>query len=138
MSIVRPFEDARAALGVGALADRAAVKAAYRAGVQEHPPDRDPEGFRRVREAYELLSDPGTRAKELILSRRPAVPPPAPAAPIEPAPAGATALALLRAVAARVDSAALLAAEREAAASAAAKAKAPRKTRGRAEKEQHD
>ena len=38
------------------------LKRAYRAAVRRHPPDRDPDGFKRVREAYTLLSDPLTAA----------------------------------------------------------------------------
>ncbi|HJL15569.1 MAG TPA: J domain-containing protein [Sandaracinaceae bacterium LLY-WYZ-13_1] len=36
----------------------AEMKRAYRRAVVKHPPDRDPEGFRRVRAAWELLSHP--------------------------------------------------------------------------------
>ncbi len=109
MSLTTPFEQARAALGVPAGADRAAVKRAYRAAVAEHPPDRDPDGFRRVRESYELLVDPTDRARDLILSRRPSAPPPPLPAPPEPPRPGVTAVALLRVLATRVDAAALLA-----------------------------
>lgn len=46
-----------AVLGIEATADDAAVRAAYLAAVRRSPPDRDPEGFRRVREAYEAVRD---------------------------------------------------------------------------------
>ncbi len=46
-----------AALGIEETADDAAVRAAYLAAVRRSPPDRDPEGFRRVREAYEAVRD---------------------------------------------------------------------------------
>lgn len=44
-------------LGVEETADDEAVRAAYLAAVRKSPPDRDPEGFRRIREAYEALRD---------------------------------------------------------------------------------
>ena len=44
-------------LGLEETADDEAVRAAYLAGVRKSPPDRDPEGFRRIREAYEVLQD---------------------------------------------------------------------------------
>lgn len=109
MSLTRPFELARATLGVPANAERAVLKRAYRAALGEHPPDRDPEGFRQVREAYELLLEPGERARELLLAPRPAVAPPALPPPPEPPRPGSTAIALLRVIATRVDAAAMLA-----------------------------
>jgi curved DNA-binding protein CbpA len=36
-------------------ADDAGVQAAYVAKLREHPPERDPEGFQRLRGAYEQL-----------------------------------------------------------------------------------
>jgi curved DNA-binding protein CbpA len=44
-------------LGLEEMADDEAVRAAYLAAVRKSPPDRDPEGFRRIREAYEALRD---------------------------------------------------------------------------------
>jgi curved DNA-binding protein CbpA len=37
--------------------------------VRRHPPDRDPEGFREVREAYALLSDPEVRLTQRLFGR---------------------------------------------------------------------
>jgi DnaJ domain len=97
MSIITPFEEARAALGLGdAEEDAAAIKRAYRRTVLQHPPDTDPDGFRRVRDAYELLRDPWARAEDLLTRPLPQVPPPAPPAAPPAAPRGATAVALLR------------------------------------------
>ena len=104
MSLTTPFEEARAALGLGpAEQDLAIIKQAYRRAVAEHPPDLDPDAFRRIRDAYELLRDPWARAKDMLHSPLPQVPPPAP--PAEPAalPRGATAVALLRLAASRAD-----------------------------------
>jgi curved DNA-binding protein CbpA len=103
MSILAPFEEALVVLGVGAADDAAAVKKAYRRAVVQHPPDTDPDGFRRVRDAYELLCDPWKHAEDLLLRPLPEVPTPAsPAAP-PPAPRGATAVALLRLAALQAD-----------------------------------
>ena len=40
-------------LGIAPTSDEAVIKKAYAARIREHRPDRDPEGFRRVRAAYE-------------------------------------------------------------------------------------
>jgi hypothetical protein len=110
MSILRPFIEARALLGVEASDDAVAIKRAYRKLVILHPPDTDAEGFRRVREAYELLSDPSTRIREMLLSPQPTVTPPElPEAP-ELSAKTPLPIALLRLAAATVDVGALLAA----------------------------
>jgi curved DNA-binding protein CbpA len=44
-------------LGIDETADDEVVRAAYLAAVRRSPPDRDPEGFRRVREAYDAVRD---------------------------------------------------------------------------------
>lgn len=108
MSLFRPFIEACATLGVTPEDDAAAVKRAYRKLALAHPPDTDPEGFRRVRDAYELLSDPGARVNELLLRPEPMVDPPPLPPPPEPPPPGALALLLLRLAAARVAAAELL------------------------------
>ena len=46
-----------AVLGIEETADDEEVRAAYLAEVRRSPPDRDPEGFRRIREAYEAVRD---------------------------------------------------------------------------------
>lgn len=53
-------------LGLPVGADEPAIRAAYRAAVQAHPPERDPAGFRRVRAAFEALRDPLARAATLL------------------------------------------------------------------------
>jgi len=50
----------------GADADATAIKRAWRRAAVEHPPDRDPEGFRKAREAFELLSDPVNHGQKMI------------------------------------------------------------------------
>ena len=49
-------------LGIEPTSDLAAVKAAYFARLKVHSPQRDPEGFRRLRAAYEALRAPGALA----------------------------------------------------------------------------
>ena len=55
MADVDPFE----ALGIPPTLDLAQVKRAYFALLQRHAPHADPEGFRRLRAAYEALTAPG-------------------------------------------------------------------------------
>jgi curved DNA-binding protein CbpA len=51
------------------------IRRAYFKLVREHPPERDPDQFRRIRAAYEILRDPTRRAEwDLFI----AVQPPAP------------------------------------------------------------
>lgn len=42
-------------LGIEPTLDRASIKRAYFGELQRHPPHADPEGFRRIRDAYEQL-----------------------------------------------------------------------------------
>jgi curved DNA-binding protein CbpA len=53
--------DPFAVLGLDENADDEAVRAAYLHALRLSPPDRDPEGFRRIREAYEALRDVESR-----------------------------------------------------------------------------
>jgi hypothetical protein len=76
-SITEPFREAREILGVGVDCDAAAIKRAWRKAAAESPPDRDPERFRQVRQAYELLTDPMDRAVHMLSHPVPFVPPPA-------------------------------------------------------------
>jgi len=50
------------ALGIDRSADERAVKKAYFALVRKYPPETHPEEFKRIREAYEVLSNPSSRA----------------------------------------------------------------------------
>ncbi|HEU4408336.1 MAG TPA: hypothetical protein VFS43_23940 [Polyangiaceae bacterium] len=108
MSLRDLFLEARKTLGDPGEGE-AALKRAYRRAVLAHPPDREPEAFRAVRDAYELLLDPLGRAIELLRAEVPfAKPPLAPPPPAAPGPEDALADALLRLAAARVDAEALL------------------------------
>jgi hypothetical protein len=42
--------------------------------VVEHPPDRSPEQFERIRDAYEVLRDPYRRIERALLSVDPEAP----------------------------------------------------------------
>jgi len=65
----RPDPWAVLGLDVGATDEQ--VRAAYIEKVRRHPPDRDQERFEQVRDAYELLRDPRSRAKQTFLSADP-------------------------------------------------------------------
>lgn len=95
-ALMTGLSEAECVLGLEpGLADAASVRLAYRSAVREHPPDRDPDGFRRVRAAYELLLDRHVSLRNALISRLPHVPPPEP--PVSVAKErGATALVLLR------------------------------------------
>ena len=60
-------EDLYARLGVARDASAAAVRSAYRDAVRRHPPERDAEAFKRVREAFETLDDATARAEYDLL-----------------------------------------------------------------------
>jgi hypothetical protein len=101
MTIFTDLDEARRTLGVEPGAGDGALKQAYRAALRDHPPDRDPEGFRAVRRAYEVLSDPVSALQERLKVEAPLVDPPR-ARSVPAAPPGATALELLRAIVARL------------------------------------
>src|ERR1700683_1959658 len=69
-SVSDPF----AVLGVGPQADNEEIRAAYLALVKQYPPDRSPEQFERVRDAYEALRDPRRRARYMLFSGDPDAP----------------------------------------------------------------
>jgi hypothetical protein len=55
-------------LGVRANASEEEVRAAYLSKVKEFPPDRSPDEFERIRDAYETLRDSRKRAQTMLLS----------------------------------------------------------------------
>lgn len=61
-------------LGVSPTATEDNIRAAYLLKVKQHPPDRSPEQFERIRDAYEALRDPRRRARHLLLSANPGAP----------------------------------------------------------------
>ena len=50
---MNPYE----VLGINDQADKAQIKRAYFRLLREHSPEKDPEGFARIREAYERLTN---------------------------------------------------------------------------------
>ena len=67
-------EDPRQVLGISAEADDEEIRAAYLRKVKEYPPDRAPQQFERVRDAYETLRDPRRRTRQMLLSTDPRQP----------------------------------------------------------------
>lgn len=65
------WDAARQVLGVSADAAEVELRAVYVKLVRQHPPDRDPEAFERIRDAYERLRDPRVRAQRVLASPRP-------------------------------------------------------------------
>ncbi len=64
----------REILGVALNATDEEIRVAYLRKVKEHPPDRSPAEFERVRDAYEILRDPRRRALHMLLSADPEAP----------------------------------------------------------------
>ena len=96
MKLVAILHQARDRLGVGPDDDAATLRRAYRRAVRQHPPDRDPTEFQRVREAYDLLRDPVAAIRRRLKRALPLVDPPRPPEPKPPARRGTTALGILR------------------------------------------
>lgn len=67
-------EDPEMILGVEANASSEEIRAAYLDKVKQFPPERDPEKFEKIRDAYQLMCDPRSRAKRLFFSRGPETP----------------------------------------------------------------
>lgn len=60
-------EDPHHILGISREAREEEIRAAYLRKVKEFPPDRAPQQFEKVRDAYETLRDPGRRTREMLL-----------------------------------------------------------------------
>jgi curved DNA-binding protein CbpA len=67
MIMAEPPENPYTILGLARGVDDTAIKQAYFALVRSHPPERDPDAFKRIRGAYERLRDPKTRAETDML-----------------------------------------------------------------------
>lgn len=61
-------------LGVAPDAGEEEIRAAYVRKVKEHPPDRSPEEFEKIRDAYDTLRDPRRRMREILLAAEPEAP----------------------------------------------------------------
>lgn len=66
--------DPRKVLGIALDAGEEEIRAAYLRKVKEHPPDRSPAEFEKIRDAYETLRDPRRRMREMLLSAKPDAP----------------------------------------------------------------
>ena len=55
-------------LGIAANASADEIRVAYLDKVKQFPPDRSPEEFEKIRDAYSMLSDPRRQAKAMLLS----------------------------------------------------------------------
>jgi curved DNA-binding protein CbpA len=66
--------DPREVLGVSPTATEEDIRAAYVLKVKEYPPDRSPEQFERIRDAYQMLRDARQRARHLLFSVDPTAP----------------------------------------------------------------
>ena len=71
---VSTLQDAREVLGLSPDATAEQVRAAYLDKVRQHPPDRDPEQFERVRDAYGRLRDPRSKVQEIFEGPDPQTP----------------------------------------------------------------
>jgi curved DNA-binding protein CbpA len=67
-----PYIDPYVGLGLTRQASSAEIKRAYFEQVRLHPPEREPEEFKRIRAAYDQLRDPKLRAEAdmRLLQRR--------------------------------------------------------------------
>lgn len=70
----RSAQDHHEVLGVSPDASIEEIRAAYIRAVKENPPERQPEAFERIRDAYRYLGDPRRRAQERILAGDPLAP----------------------------------------------------------------
>ena len=57
-----------AILGIAPTLDLATIKRAYFTALAKHPPHRDPDGFKRIRSAYEALGSRGEAASYVLRS----------------------------------------------------------------------
>lgn len=74
-------------LGIARGAGAEEIRQAYFAKVREHPPERDPEAFKRVREAYERLRSLEKRVESdvfLMKELAPSFEPAPPTTPVRP------------------------------------------------------
>jgi len=67
-------EDPQNILGVTQDADAGEIRSAYLNKIKEYPPERCPEEFERVRDAYKILSDPRRRTRVMLQSANPEAP----------------------------------------------------------------
>jgi curved DNA-binding protein CbpA len=64
-------QDPYEVLGIPENSSEAEIRAAYLRKVREFPPDRAPEQFQAIRQAYDTLKDPGERLLAVIRAANP-------------------------------------------------------------------
>jgi DnaJ-domain-containing protein 1 len=69
-----PIAGAAELLGVELEADEQQIHAAYVDRIKEYPPDQDPARFEQIRDAYQLLNDPLSRARQVLSTIDPRAP----------------------------------------------------------------
>jgi curved DNA-binding protein CbpA len=69
-TLMDPYQE----LGIARQATVDEIKQAYFAKVREHPPERDPEPFKRIRAAYDALRTPEAKAATDLFLLHPPVP----------------------------------------------------------------
>jgi len=67
-------EGPRSILGVSVDAGEEEIRQAYLKKIRQYPPDRAPEEFERIRDAYETLRDPCARTLAMLRSVDPRAP----------------------------------------------------------------
>ncbi len=67
--MIKSPDDAYTTLGIRNDATPEEVRKAYLGLVRQHPPDRDPERFREIHSAYEMLDSPITQARAICSAR---------------------------------------------------------------------
>ena len=67
-------EDPQNILGVSEDADTEEIRTAYLNKIKKYPPERCPEEFESIRDAYKILSDPGRRMRIVLQSADPEAP----------------------------------------------------------------
>ena len=67
-------EDPQKILGVSEDADASEIRAAYLNKIKEYPPEKSPQEFERIRDAYKILSDPYSRTRIMLRSADPKAP----------------------------------------------------------------
>jgi curved DNA-binding protein CbpA len=68
------MNDAWNILGIAPDSNDEEIRAAYVRLVKEHPPDRSPEKFEQIRDAYDLVRNPRRRIRERLLAAEPFAP----------------------------------------------------------------
>lgn len=69
-----PNQNPYEVLGVPADASDEALRQAYLKKLRQHPPDRAPEEFERIRDAYDMARRPGLRAQTMLTAEDPTTP----------------------------------------------------------------